>query len=156
MKSFKANGQTFYEGCVWESNGWFYRVVSIGKERIICTNNCETQKEAEETECYGYSWVKCELESCNAKIVSYKICGKDKKGNIVRQLDEVEFDGYKHKVLDFIDSFNGDGEDIFILESKVLNGGWTYVPKSTCTLVKPKQVKVRLTGGEIVSGEIVE
>ena len=156
MKSFKANGQTFYEGCVFKDNGdWFSRVIFVGKERIVCACSCETQEETEETEVVGSSYTKQELEDLNAKVVSYKICGPDKNGDIVRQFDEVERFGIIYKVLDFIDSFNGDGRNYFIIESRK-GGGWSIEAKSTCTLVKTKQVKVRLTGGEIVSGEIVE
>ena len=142
QKQFKANGEVFEVGCVWkDKRNRFRRVDYVGENRIICARLRTTLEEAENTKYSGSDWTKEELKGDNTEVVAYKKCGIDKNGDVVRQYDEVECYGVNHTVLGFIDSYNDDGYDYFIIADKECGGGWGSHRKFDCTLIKPKEKK---------------
>ena len=138
MKQLKANGQVFEVGCVWASRSEGYRrVLDVIDIRIICADSFENADEAEETQFGSYSFTKEDLEDSNAKVIRYKICGKDKNGEVVRAHDKIkDYSDDEYEVLDEIESFSGDNRDYFIVKDNKVWGGWSFSESEDYTLSK--------------------
>ena len=95
MKQLKANGQVFEVGCVWvNKHMWYRRVLDIIDDRLLNGTYKKFVEDAEKaTSPSTLNFDERELEEQNAKVVRYKICGKDNNGEVVRAHDLVKVPG---------------------------------------------------------------